>query len=326
MRPGDRKLAIKVCQALERFSRECHRLPGIQEAVCKSALVEQMVESIRRVRYVSVIRRREISPLRADPESELFDPIRGAVVLERHGCFEEACWLVFVFVHFGRHRRTGWRLARDVVGSLNMGEHWTWERVSAAPSAFCRWLEANQSVLRGGDGVVRRFGNHRKYQSLDARSPIGTGAAVTTYVSWVRTHGSHAAMFSRVQSESRGDPRRMFDKLYQSMKSVASFGRTARFDYLTMLGKLELIDVEPGSTYMDGATGPLVGGRLLFGSQNLTRREIDNLILALDQYLDVGMQVLEDSLCNWQKSPREIQAISRLADPFEIFHTKRRFR
>lgn len=307
MRPGDRELATTLCQALERFSRERHRLRGIREAACKLALVEQMVESIRRVRYVSVIRERDISPLRADPESELFDPVKGAALLDRQGHFEEACWLVFVFVHFGKHRRTGWRLARDVVGSLGEGEHWTWERVSATPTEFCRWLQANQSVLRGKDGVVRRFGNHRKYQSLDARSPTGTGAAVTTYVNWILNYGSHIAMFSRVRREARNDPRRMFDKLYQSMDAVASFGRTARFDYLTMLGKLELIAVEPGSTYMDGATGPLVGGRLLFGNDQFTRREIDSLILALDEYLNVGMQVLEDSLCNWQKSPREFR-------------------
>jgi Alpha-glutamyl/putrescinyl thymine pyrophosphorylase clade 3 len=91
------------------------------------------------------------------------------------------------------------------------------------------------------------------------------------------------------------------------MKSVVSFGRTARFDYLTMIGKLGLASIEPGFAYMGGATGPLRGARLLFfGSATaggVTPRQLDAWLAELDAYLGVGMQVLEDSLCNWQKSP-----------------------
>ena len=82
-------------------------LQGIQRPVQKSTLVEQIVESIRRIQYVSVIRQRHISPLRADPDSELFDPIKGAILFDQAGHFEDACWMVFVFVHFGKHRRAG---------------------------------------------------------------------------------------------------------------------------------------------------------------------------------------------------------------------------
>ena len=58
---------------------------------------------------------------------------------------------------------------------------------------------------------------------------------------------------------------------------------------------------------MEGATGPLDGGRLLFGNDHMRRREVDDLLVHLDRYLDVGMQVLEDSLCNWQKNPNEFK-------------------
>ena len=47
--------------------------------------------------------------------------------------------------------------------------------------------------------------------------------------------------------QAKGDPRKAFDILYHSMGAVASFGRTARFDYLTMIGKLGLAPIEPGS-------------------------------------------------------------------------------
>ena len=63
----------------------------------------------------------------------------------------------------------------------------------------------------------------------------------------------------------------VFDYLYRSMDAVASFGRMAKFDYLTMVAKLGLAPIEPGSTYMPGATGPLSGARLLFGKPESRR-------------------------------------------------------
>ena len=308
MRPSDANAAASLSEQLDHFAVEVRELSGIEDLAVKAVLIEQILESIRRVRYVSVIRTRDISPLRAAPNSDLFDPLKGAVHFERLGEIEEAFWMVFLFVHFGRNKNTDWRLARDIYGGLGGALQWSWALVSANPVNFRDWLNDHQAILRGGDGVARRFGNHRKYQSLDARSPTGTGAAVETYVHWVRAGGGHLELFSRAQREHDGAPRLAFDYLYQSMNAVASFGRTARFDYLTMVGKLQLANIEPGSTYMNGATGPLDGGRLLFGNDHMPLREVDTLLVELDRYLDVGMQVLEDSLCNWQKNPNEFRA------------------
>ena len=72
-----------------------------------------------------------------------------------------------------------------------------------------------------------------------------------------------------------------------------------------MVGKLDLAPIEPGSTYMPGATGPLTGARLLFGKPKATAAALDGQLVLLNAYLKLrfGMQVLEDALCNWQKSP-----------------------
>ena len=303
MRPGDVNSAVMLSQQLDRFSQVGRELPGIVDAAVKAVLIEQILESIRRVRYVFVIRTRHISPLRISTNSDLFDPLKGAIHFQRLGNFDEACWMVFLFVHFGRNMKGGWRLARDVYGRLGEAERWSWTLVSADPTSFRDWLSDNQETLRGADGVARGFGNHRKYQSLDAHSTTGTGAAVETYVNWVRDGDGHGELFLQAQRESGEEPRLSFEHLYQSMNAVASFGRTARFDYLTMIGKIQLANIEPGSTYMEGATGPLAGGRLLFGNDHLRRREVDDRLVHLDRYLNVGMQVLEDSLCNWQKRP-----------------------
>ena len=87
------------------------------------------------------------------------------------------------------------------------------------------------------------------------------------------------------------------------MEVVASFGRVARFDYLTMIGKLGIADISPGSTYLSGSTGPLLGARLLFGNSTLSHSVLNSYLNDLGMHINVGMQVLEDALCNWQKSP-----------------------
>jgi hypothetical protein len=108
-----------------------------------------------------------------------------------------------------------------------------------------------------------------------------------------------------------GDSRQAFDVLYQSMRVVWHFGRLAKFDYLSMLGKLKLAPIEPGSTYMTGATGPIAGAQLLFGGatgSEWSATRLDRQLLDLESHLSVGMQALEDALCNWQKSPEHFKS------------------
>lgn len=305
MKSKDLAEAQRLTAALKSFASRNRALPGIRAAQRRKAFVEQLIESIRRVKYIAVIRQRNLSNRRADPSDDLFDPIKAAVIRNRKGNHDEACWLTFLAVHFGKNRRSGWRLTRDVYGALGRAQPWDWRRTSANPTRFRSWLASNKDRLQQ-DGVARAFGNHRKYQSLDANSTNGTGAAVASYVAWVRRHRTHSQLFQATAAAAGLNPRRTFDDLYRSMSAVASFGRTAKFHYLTMIGKLGLAPIEPGSTYMAGATGPLAGAKLLFAtdaSGGPNARQLDRWLVDLEAALGVGMQVLEDSLCNWQKHP-----------------------
>jgi hypothetical protein len=280
-------------------------LRGIRDHVARSVLIDQMLESIHRVRYVGTVRGRQVSPVRIDPGSPLFDPLKAAILCQHDGDIDEACWLVFLFVHFGKNRRGGWRYVQDVYGRLGDGCRWNWQSVSTNVSGFRQWLDRHQADIRSrGPGG---FGNHRKYQSLDAWSSSGTGAAVASYVDWVSPPRDHEALLGEYVDRANGDPRRAFDVLYYSLSVVASFGRTAKFDYLTMIGKLGLAPIVPGIPYLSGATGPLAGARLLYSGSSAARVSaavLDQWLAELDLSLGVGMQVLEDALCNWQKNPR----------------------
>lgn len=307
MRPKDKTLAQKLDTNLHSFEQKERPLPGIQAPENREAFIEQVVESIHRVKYISVIRERKLSNLRADPSSNLFDPLKAAVLHQRQGQADEAFWLVFLFVNFGKHKTDGWRLVRDIYGSLGDARSWDWARTSSNPNEFRQWLAAHKATLRG-DGIRRRFGNHRKFETLDANSSNGTGAIIESYVNWVSPPRTHSLLINHAQNQVGGEPRKTFDYLYRSMNAVIRFGRLAKFDYLTMVGKLGLAPIEPGSTYMQGATGPFPGACLLFGGSKmaaLTRTDLDSWLVQLEAGLKIsfGMQVLEDALCNWQKSP-----------------------
>lgn len=296
--PEKRQRAEELEAKLIEFHRKQMPLTGIVPVENILTFVEQLIDSLQRVQYVHKVRARPISPLRADAKSELFDPIRAAMLMAANGQQEEAYWLVFLATHCGRNLRTEWLLARELYGAYE-DAIWTWERVAADPEAYGEWLVSNRAFFKG------KFGNHRKYESLK-QGARGTDVVVKTYVEWVKANGSHDKLIESALAQAKGDPRRAFALLYDSMDAVVSFGRTGRFDYLTMLGKVGLAAIDADSTYLKEATGPKRGARLLFDGQidsNTNARMLEMRVAALEKHLGVGMQVMEDAMCNWQKSP-----------------------
>ena len=308
MREQDKKLAADLDQALRAYTTR--PLPGISTASKRESLVGQLVDSLRRnAMYIDALRRRGVNSVHADPTSAAFDPLKAAMYFQAQGNIDEAFWMVFLLTHFGKAKGSGWRLVRDIYGRLGDSDHWNWINTSTDPSQFKAWLTDNYTTLKN-DGVMRRFGNHRKYETLKPTSSKSPGAVVESYVQWIGPTHSHENLIQEAISQVGSDPSEIFDHLFNSM-NVLRFGRTGKFDYLAMLGKLGLAPIRPGFTYMDGATGPYDGACLLFGgskSVGLNRADLDIWLIELDSELNVGMQVLEDAICNWQKSPSKYKA------------------
>lgn len=303
MIPRDPTLAHLLKNKLLIFDRKIMPLPGIYDSRNLNCLLAQLVDSIRRVRYVEVIREKQLSVIYANAHWQFFDPIKAASWHRRNGNIDEAFWLVFLLTHFGKNKRTGWALMQGVYRGEG-GVIWSWKNIVQNFDRFRHWLQQKQDSLK----ALGRFGNHRKYQSLDAYSSTGTGVAIGSYIEWVGTERMHQFMVDQAIEQVGDDPRRLFNFLFQSMDSIISFGRMGKFDFLTMIGKIGLAPIEPDSTYMHGATGPKAGARLLFGGNKktgLTESQLNDCLIELDKHLGLyfGMQVLEDALCNWQKSP-----------------------
>ncbi|MBT9522966.1 MAG: hypothetical protein IV101_18990 [Dechloromonas sp.] len=304
MRAREAGCIERLRDGLQECEANYFALPGVLHLGAREVYIGQLVDSMRRIRFVHTLLERDIHPSRADGLSEMFDPLKAAALRKAEGNIDEACWLVFLFVHFGKHLVSGYRYAREVYGALGTRAPWTFSEASADTEGFRSWLHQHEAQICRG--ARRGFGNHRKYQSLSAYRPNGTGDAVESYVRWVGEYGSHAVLFENSIEDALNDPEVAFDRLYRSMNSVTSFGRTAKFDYLTMIGKLGLADIRPGSAYFSSATGPVVGARLMLQgntSKGFSIAELDQRIHKLGEILGVGMQEMEDSLCNWQKSP-----------------------
>lgn len=278
-------------------ARTAQGLQGLPNIQTIETLAMQFVASLRREDYYRLVQRAPISPDRADPNHGSFDAERAVAFHMQQGNVDEASWLIFLMTHFARRPDSGWRRLQDVYGMLG-GGRWDWLSVTANPAAFDQWLTANWMHVRGA------FGNHRKYESLrpDAKRPMQR--AVADYLAWIGANG-HADFFAVAVIAAGNDPHTIFDHLYQQMR-ICSFGRLAKFDYLSLIGRYKLAPIEAGSAYLDGATGPGNGARLLIDGDShsgTSNRAIQQKLDELDARLNVGMAVMEDALCNWQKSP-----------------------
>lgn len=274
-------------------------LPGIADPDARDTLAMQIVASLRREEYFKIIQKRgPVGAHRANPHLDSFEAELGVVHLLQQRAYDEAAWLIFLMVHLAKPGDSGWRRLRDIYGMLGHGR-WDWATISADPGAFERWLSRNWRSVGG------KFGNHRKYESLEPGKQRAMGPAVVTYVEWVNAAGGHQALFSRIIRDAGNDPHVIFDAFYNALP-VKGYGRLGRFDWAAMLSRYGFAPAEAGSAYLKNATGPKGGMRLLFAGDteaNVKPGMLQQWLDQLDAKLQVGMEVLEDSICNWQKKP-----------------------
>lgn len=297
--------AQRLENALASYEATHGPLPGIIGDSEREVLIDQILDSEGRVRYTHHLLSRSLDPKSGDPRDAGFHPLKAAILHARAGDFDEACWLVYLYVHFGMHKKAGWWYLSQMYGACGStpAHWWTWNATANDPTSFRFWLDEHQDDFHAISGP-HGFGNHRKYVSLNAWSEQGTGASVESYIDWVIAGGgNHTARFGTLNSLSPADT---FDVAYRSLKDVRQFGRTARFDYLTMLNRLGLFDATAPHAYMTGASGPLTGAKLLLHGDkkaDVRIKVVQGQLTELCDAIGVAPDVLEDAICNWQKGP-----------------------
>ena len=281
-------------------------LPGINTPANENSFISQLIDSISRVEFIETIKSRPISQTRKDPRSNIFDPIRASILYNQEGNKLEAFWLIFLFTHFGKHNNTKYGLLKCFYSKNNSADIFDYLEVEADITGCKFWINNNQINLKNSG----KFSNHRKYQSLNAYSPNGTGDTIESFINWVGDNFND--FLARIPPAILIDKYLLFEYLYkEASRNVIGFGRLACFDFITMLGKVGIFQCEPMTPYIKYSTGPLKGTKLLFNTPvNTTPKDLDDYLKDLGDHLenDLGlkftMQIVEDAVCNWQKSPQ----------------------
>lgn len=129
---------------------------------------------------------------------------------------------------------------------------------------------------------------------------------IYSFREWVNRNGRGLPYDAlRSVAKKNKSSERGFDQAYLKL-DVTRFGRTARFDFLCLLGNLKILDVSPPHCYLAGATGPKSGALLMVTGKKNGRvtAEVEATIQELQKHLCVPVEVMEDALCGWQKRPK----------------------
>ena len=125
MRPNDLVKYNTLTRSLDNYAA-VQAMPGITSAVAKDCFIRQIIDSIRRIEYIRLIKVKN-SPISADPQSIAFDPLKAAAWHASQNNIDEAFWLIFLSIHFGRNKTTKWNLVRDVYSGLGNNIQWDWQ-------------------------------------------------------------------------------------------------------------------------------------------------------------------------------------------------------
>lgn len=253
-------------------------------------LASYISDSERKATYLLTLAQRTCnypqawSPQRADVTSDLFDPIKAILYLNNKDT-GEALWLAFLLIHTGDSAQSDWQYLKQLYG--NHGKTpLTWASISTQLDAIEDWIAQNsQSKTRF------KFGKHRKYESTKQLYQV-----VQSYQHWISDIGGIDAL-----TTSDDDPKTRFASLYQGLQ-IYRFGRLAKFEFLSLLGYLGVLNVSADHCYLKDASGPKRGAKLLFGAYRHDD-ELDKLAVELADELGVDYAVFEAALCHWQVSP-----------------------
>lgn len=274
-------------------------LPGITNPEAENCFIKQFVDSYKRIKYIDLLKSRDIDFKRKNPNSDLYDPIRAAILHLNTRDINEAVWNLLLYVHFGKNLRSNYGLIQAVYGKLGSVDIWSWDAISGNLGDFRHWLNDNVDQIK----TYGNFGNHRKYQSLKPSARYGTYQTFESFIGLV--DGDFVEFIETIPNAIKRDKNDFFDYLFGHFVGIVGFGRLAVFDFLCMIGKVGVLDIEPRSPYL-GNDGPINGTKLLFDS-NASASDLNDFLKdigdnAFSDYPFV-MQILEDCVCNWQKSP-----------------------
>jgi hypothetical protein len=270
--------------------------------------IDQIIHSLRRTHYIDTIKQRDISEARIYPNNNQFDPLKASIFHFKNKNIDEAIWLIYLSTFFGKNIDSGWNLLRLVY--LGDNSQWTFENISNNFKEFSKWYKESWKEISSTNSKKNKFGNHRKYSTLDPEKKLNPIDCFEDYIDKVGVN--HESLFNFIEENSKIKKVSKFSLIYK-YSNYKGFGRMSKFDFSSMICKIGVIESEIDRAFINKSTGPLSGLKDLLDNQNIKPQEAELVFNKINDLLDLGPfrgQVLEDAICNWQKSPNKFKKFS----------------
>ncbi len=250
----------------------------------------QMIDSIRRISiyraYYNQADKAESSEL---PYHHTSNPFK---LCQRESLtLDSKIWYIYIATYFGKSNKSGWNLFKKA-SFYEDGNLIDLDSIINNREEYFDYLRSLDFFEKSN------YSNHRKF----------TKKALDGDKGFLNSANYFLDNLSEFSSEEVIE----FDTVYKKALLIPNFGRMAAFDFTSSLCKCNLNVAPPISMYHKASTGPLKALKELLiqsGTDNPTKKAQirfgDNL---LDWFVDnsdieIVAQVLEDTICNWQKSP-----------------------
>ncbi len=251
-----------------------------------NVLARQTQDSIRRIKIYESYKQKAYAAVNSG--QPLYYTTNPFILAQRSDLGnQDKAWIIYLATYFGKSNSSKWELFKRATFRNDL----TYINFDIVIND----LHSYFNYLLGIDFFKDcTYSNHRKFTAKALIGPKGLFRSIEFFIKNI----------DRFCPNSKMDFHEMF---VLSMK-IPNFGRLAGFDFSSSLAKIGLIN-EPQSMYADHSTGPLKGLELLLRLTSNNASRINQRKLGKDlmvwflhnsNIFMVG-QVLEDSICNWQK-------------------------
>ncbi len=254
-------------------------------------LAKQTFDSIRRIQIYETYR---FKSQQAVIEGRSFKHTSNPFVLAQRTDLnlQDRVWILYLATYFGKSDKSKWTLF-DRATFKKDGSIMKFNEIEADLDGYFKYLSSFDFF----EGC--KYSNHRKFVAKKLQGSKGLFRSIEFVVKNIELYSSGKKM--------------SFHEMYLLADKIPGFGRLANFDFTSTLVKCGLNVEQPKSMYADHSTGPLDGLKLLLRltksntskeSQKRLSRELMEWFLKHSDIFMLG-QVLEDSICNWQKDTRK---------------------
>ena len=254
-----------------------------------NVLTKQTFDSIRRIEIFNTYKTKADIAVRT--KSNYFITSNPFILSQREDLsYENRIWIIYLAVYFGKSKKSGWALFNKATFYSNKSLI-DFDYVKNNKQDYFDYLKA----INFFDG--KTFSNHRKFVKKSLEGDRGLIRSMDFLIDNIDS-------FIEVNKLT-------FDDCYKKGLRIPNFNRLGSFDFTSNLVKCGLDIEEPKKMYLRNSSGPLAGLKLILKlsgsdynneSAMIFGEKIESWFLHNTNIFMV-CQVLEDSICNWQKQP-----------------------